>query len=73
MKLVWQRVNRPGHWLQAMMSYDHGAVTPTGLNESHMVPVQIWCEAQRCGRRMSFDLWRFRSEKELTAFLLKWG
>lgn len=70
-KIVWEQ------WkplvLIAYMKYDHGAVTPTGLSEEHLVPVQEWSEANNCGRRISFDMWKFRNKKEITAFLLKWG
>jgi hypothetical protein len=32
-----------------------------------------WCYENRCGRRTSYDTFKFRNEKEITAFLLKWG
>jgi len=43
------------------------------LREHHLEPVQEWCMHNRCGRRTSFDQFRFRNEQEVTMFLLKWG
>lgn len=74
MKLVWETWPRSGGiWLRVQLGYDHGAVTPTGLSEHMLYPVQEWCETTKCGKRMSFDLFQFRNDEEVTAFLLKWG
>lgn len=71
MKIVWQRL--PGYWIEAKCQYPHDAVTSTGLRDTDMDPVQDWCVANKCGIRMSFDTFRFRNERELTIFLLKWS
>jgi hypothetical protein len=55
------------------MVYFHGAITPTGLREEDLLPVQEWCEKSKCGVRMSFDTFKFKDRKEITAFLLVWG
>lgn len=73
MKLVWERYVGTPRSLYARMSYDHGAVTLTGLREEDLVPVQRWCEENDCGIRLSFDTFRFRSKEEISMFLLKWG
>jgi hypothetical protein len=57
----------------AKYQYPHGAVTATGLRDTDMDPIQDWCVANKCGVRTAFDTFRFRNEKELTIFLLKWG
>lgn len=54
-------------------SYDHAKSFVTGLNEVDIDPIQKWCEDHNCGRRMSFDTFRFRNKKEITMFLLRWG
>lgn len=73
MKLVWEKyVGRPRS-LYARMSYEHGAVTVTGLNESHLVPVQQWCQENDCGKRISYDTFVFRNLTEMSVFLLKWS
>ena len=73
MRLTWRRHVRQRCTLQALMQYDHGAVTPTGLREEHLIQVQAWCVEHNCGMRTSFDMFRFRNNKEIAAFLLKWG
>lgn len=44
-----------------------------GINESDIDPIQEWCEEHHCGTRISFDTFKFKSKKEITMFLLKWG
>lgn len=72
-KLKWLEYNHHPMVLYAVMEYDHGAVTPTGLREEHLVPIQHWCEQNHCGRRISFDMFKFRNRKEISAFLLRWA
>lgn len=59
--------------LLVTLEYDHGAVTPTGLSEEHMIPVQQWCDAYGCGQRMAFDQFWFRNRGEVAFFLLRWN
>ncbi len=44
-----------------------------GISEHDIDPVQEWCEEHNCGKRISFDTFRFRNKKEITMFLLKWS
>ena len=73
MKIVWQRDTEKSLVLYARLSYDHGPITQTGLRDHDLDPVQEWCMHNRCGRRTSFEQFRFRNEAEVTMFLLKWG
>jgi hypothetical protein len=74
MKLDWERWSKPeGIWLRVQAHHEHGAITPTGLHEAMLYPVQEWSDQNKCGRRMSFDLWQFKNEKEVSMFLLKWS
>jgi len=50
-----------------------GLQLAVGLNESDIDPIQAWCEQHSCGKRISFDMFKFRNKKEITMFLLKWG
>lgn len=45
----------------------------TGISEGDMDPVQAWCKANNCGVRISFDTFRFRNQREITLFLLRWS
>jgi hypothetical protein len=73
MKIVWQREPGDKIILLARCQYSHGAVTPTGLSDKDMDPVQEWCDEHKCGRRISFDMFLFRTEADMTTFLLKWS
>jgi hypothetical protein len=44
-----------------------------GIHESDMDAVQAWCDETNCGKRMSFDTFRFKNAKHKTMFLLRWA
>ena len=73
MKIVWERDTKHSLTLYASISYDHGPITQTGLRSHDLDPIQLWCAQNSCGRRTSFDQFRFRNQEEVTMFLLKWG
>lgn len=73
MKIVWRNHSRRRLTLQAVVEYEHGAVTPTGLKSEHLDSVQEWCIQNKCGLRMSFDMFKFRNKAEISMFLLKWS
>lgn len=72
-RLVWYEDPMKPLILRANLVYEHGAITPTGLKEEDLLPIQEWCEKSKCGVRTSFDMFRFKDRKEITAFLLVWG
>ena len=72
--IKWQSYyRRPGVWLR---------VDPEILNETAGIgdkldnaldEVSDWCRQNKCGRRMSYDMWKFKNESEMTMFLLRWS
>ena len=44
-----------------------------GMSESDMDPIQQWCIEHNCGTRMAFDMFKFKTDADITMFLLKWG
>jgi len=44
-----------------------------GYAELTLDQIGQWCYENHCGRRTSYDMFKFRNEKDITAFLLKWG
>lgn len=64
-KLEWYRPTQHGYWLACKNS---GMISPVKLTE-----IQTWCEENRCGVRKSWDSWEFKSETEITVFLLRWA
>jgi len=70
-KIKWQRL--PGLKLQAYTDDVGPRGFERGLNESDMDPVQAWSTECNCGTRMSFNVWKFKNEKHITMFLMKWA
>ena len=70
-KIKWQRL--PGLKLQAYTDDVAPRGFERGLNESDMDPVQAWSDECHCGSRMSFNVWRFKNEKQITMFLIRWS
>jgi len=69
--IKWRRL--PGLKLQAYVDNIQPRGFERGLRESDMDPVQDWSVECNCGTRMSFDIWHFNSEKQITMFLIKWA
>ena len=42
------------------------------LTETEADAIMLWSMGHQCGVRMSFDMWNFKNEKDLMAFILKW-
>lgn len=72
-KLFWKTYDFEPLVLWANLQYSHGAITPTGLREEDLSLVQQWCERNKCGIRSNFGMFKFKSQKEITMFLLVWG
>jgi hypothetical protein len=70
-KIKWQRL--PGLKLQAYTDDVGPRGFERGLNESDMDPVQVWTTECNCGTRMSFNVWQFKNEKQITMFLIRWS
>ena len=67
-KIKWHRL--PGYKLKAIWEPGPRIV---GLKESDMDPIHDWSKDTKCGIRVSFDMWRFKTPEEMTMFLLKWS
>ena len=70
-KIKWQRL--PGLKLQAYTDEVAPRGFERGLNETDMDPVQAWTTECNCGTRMSFNVWKFKNEKQITMFLIRWS
>ena len=70
-KIKWQRL--PGLKLQAYTDELDPRFVQRGLCDDDMDPVQEWSIECRCGVRMSFNVWKFKNEKQITMFLIKWS
>ena len=68
-KLIWVQAEEP-LTLAARLSANGWDV---GIYDDDLIPVHKWCHDNNCGKRISFDQFRFRNRKEITMFLLKWA
>ena len=69
-KIIWHQL--PGRklkatWLPQARGFE------MGLKESDMDPIQKWCQDSNCGKRISFDMFQFKTDKQITMFLLRWS
>ena len=69
-KIIWHTL--PGRklkatWLPQARGFE------MGLKESDMDPIQKWCQDSNCGKRISFDMFQFKTDKQITMFLLRWS
>ena len=71
LKIVWRPKGRLS--LTATLPAPGGRDFELGLAEKDLDPIQQWCEEHNCGRRTSFDTFRFRNQQEKTMFLLRWS
>jgi hypothetical protein len=54
--------------VEGLANYSSPGYIPNVLDK-----IGQWCYEHKCGRRTSYDTFKFRNEKDMTAFLLKWG
>ena len=69
--IKWQRL--PGLKLQAYVDDIQPRGFERGLREDEMEAVQAWADECNCGTRMSFNVWKFKNEKQITMFLIRWA
>lgn len=64
-KMRWNRDAKKGFWL---VCYNASVISPGTLEK-----VQQWSKDHHCGVRTAWNTWKFKSEAEITVFLLKWA
>jgi hypothetical protein len=69
--IKWQQL--PGLKLQAYVDEIGARGFERGLRETDMDPIQAWSDECNCGVRMSFNVWKFENEKQITMFLIRWS
>lgn len=81
-KIHWQMLpNKGTFWVQGMVKRTppYGAAQGRLLNHykpagSELIDeIAEWCKDNDCGKRMSFNQFKFRTEEELTMFMLRWS
>lgn len=69
--IKWRKL--PGHKIQAYVEEIQPRGFERGLRDSDMDAVQEWLWTNiPSAKRLSFDMWLFATEADLTMFLLRW-
>jgi hypothetical protein len=74
--IKFRKLDRPGFWLQVDAEATETSLTRnTTIShlDGHLEEIQRWCDETECGRRMAYDMWKFRKRADMTAFLLRWA
>jgi hypothetical protein len=75
-KLKWERYQRrPGVWVRLHSDHWNSLIRDTIETsiEQQLEEISAWCNETGCGRRMAYDMFRFKNKAELATFLLKWS
>lgn len=62
MKVEWIRYRKE---LSATVTID--------TTEEYFASIQQWCAYHNCGRRVSYNIFKFKTRADITLFLLCWG
>lgn len=68
--IKWQPVG--DELILVAIQVEIGNLHARGLEEDDLKPIQQWSNQTGCGKRTSFDVWKFRDEQEMTMFRLRW-
>lgn len=73
-KLSWLRIEQKGnrfrgYWLQA----DLDSVSDILDSDNTLEEIGQWSRENNCGLRLSYNMWCFKTEADITAFLLRWA
>jgi hypothetical protein len=70
------KLNSNKVWVEISEGFDINPLTDplsTVPSEVQLKEIQAWCKENQCGRRMSYDQFVFKNERELSMFMLKWS
>lgn len=71
LKLTWSNVeDREGRWLKFRVPDEHLSVRDL---DEHIAEIVRWSEVTKCGRRMAYNMWQFKTDRDMTAFVLRWS
>ena len=68
--IKWQPVG--DELILVAIQVEIGNLHARGLEEDDLKPIQEWSAQTGCGKRTSFDVWKFRDEQEMMMFRLRW-
>lgn len=72
MKIQWVDTARQCTLAARLVEHDDPVDTRC-ITEEDMIEVANWCNENNCGKRISFDMVKFKNKKEMAMFLLRWS
>jgi hypothetical protein len=75
--IQWRLYDRkPGVWLRVNYDWVVNSVFRDDLEQTldkELDDAGKWCLENKCGSRMAYDMFQFKTDAQRTAFLLKWS
>ena len=68
--IKWQPVG--DELILVAIQVEIGNLHARGLEEEDLAPIHQWSNQTGCGKRTSFDVWKFRDEQQMMMFRLRW-
>lgn len=72
-RLVFHPVEGKRLTIKVGLAYYPGCFTMSGMRDQHINPIVEWCRANNCGQWAAYDMFKFKSKKQMTMFLLRWS
>lgn len=69
-EIMWADLKNKENYLKAIFYLED---ITDDIDKDILEEIQAWCQDNNCGKRMSYDMFMFRNQKEKTMFLLKWS
>ena len=73
LKITWVKSQRRCSLAARMTIESNSNLIEFGSLTDKLDSIQAWCESNKCGKRVSYDIFQFRTSKELSFFLLRWS
>jgi len=64
-------VDKPGIYVQFYYE-PHPLMIDSVPPDDFFLSVVEWCKENKCGKRMSYDMFKLKNEQELMIFMLRW-
>lgn len=72
--IVARKITHPQYRFIAEISlFEPGTTEPYFPSDELTDEILSWCKQAKLGRRVSYDMWTFRNEQEMMAFILRWN
>lgn len=61
-------------WIPTVKPFTLAAQLTSNLREDENFDlIQAWCQEHSCGLRISYNMFRFKNDEEISMFMLRWS